>query len=150
MNGLPVAIQSRDPASAAAEVDSHHPLHVVADFVSFATTFFYVIAHSLRRSSFQNQNRTAASSLVDDFVSPLCRVLILLRLGRSFLCSGDETHHHLRQKERPLVRSARGLLSPMFDVARRGRTSHWRLGTAAPAVSPAASQGAVHGTADHR
>ena len=34
------ALQSRDPASAAAEVDSHHPLHVVADFVSFATTFF--------------------------------------------------------------------------------------------------------------
>jgi hypothetical protein len=72
VNGLPVAIQSRDPASAAAEVDSHHPLHVVADFVSFATTIFFVIAHSLRRSSFQNQNRTAASCLVDSFGIPLC------------------------------------------------------------------------------
>ena len=37
--------------------------HVVADFVSFATTFFFyaenVISHSLRRSSFPNRTRFA-------------------------------------------------------------------------------------------
>ena len=86
MNEAPGALQSRDPASAAAEVDSHHPLHVVADFVSFATTIFFVIAHSLRRSSFQNQNRTAAFGLVDNFGLSLCWVLILFRMGLLFFC----------------------------------------------------------------
>jgi len=41
VNGAPAALQSREPASAAAEVKSLHPHHVVADFVSFATAFSY-------------------------------------------------------------------------------------------------------------
>ena len=52
-------------------------LRIVRDGV-----FFFIVnavSHSLRRSSFQNQNRTAASCLVDNFGIPLCWVLILYR-----------------------------------------------------------------------
>ena len=44
------------------------------DFSCFAAN---AVSHSLRRSSFQNQNRTGASCLVDNFGIPLCLVLIL-------------------------------------------------------------------------
>ena len=48
---------------------------------------FFVFAHSLRRSSFQNQNRTAAFGLVDNFGLSLCWVLILFRMGLLFFYS---------------------------------------------------------------
>ena len=52
-----------------------------------------VISHSFRRSSFQKQNRTAASSLVDNFGSSLCWVLFLLG-GRSAHGGFDSPHLH--------------------------------------------------------
>ena len=52
-------------------------LRIVRDGVFFFKA--NAVFHSLRRSSFQNQNRTAASCLVDNFGIPLCWVLILYR-----------------------------------------------------------------------
>ena len=42
------------------------------------------VSYSLRRSSSQNQNRTGALRLVDNFGAPLCRVLILHRASCIF------------------------------------------------------------------
>ena len=50
-------------------------LRIVRDGVFFFKA--NAVSHSLRRSSFQNQNRTGASCLVDNFGIPLCLVLIL-------------------------------------------------------------------------
>ena len=82
MNGVPVALQSRDLASAAAEVDAHHPLHrrrglhIVRDDVFF---FENVISHSFRRSSSQNQTRFLGSDFV--FVEDVEREPLLLVLS---------------------------------------------------------------------
>ena len=58
-------------------------LHIVRDdFLCFAAK---VISHLFRRSSFQKQNRTAASCLVDNFGPPLCWVLFLAGRTRSVI-----------------------------------------------------------------
>ena len=50
-------------------------LRIVRDGVFFFKA--NAVSHSLRRSSFQNQNRTVASCLADNFGTSLCWVLIL-------------------------------------------------------------------------
>ena len=97
-------------------------LRIVRDGVFFFKA--NAVSYSLRRSSSQNQNRTGALRLVDNFGAPLCRVLILLRLGRSFLCSGDEAHHHLRQRKA----TQPGGLSLLFRRESNGSVSEWIAG----------------------
>ena len=54
-------------------------LHIACDdFFCFASK---VVSRSFRCSSFQNQNRTGAARLVDNFGAALCRVLILWGRG---------------------------------------------------------------------
>ena len=84
--------QSRDPASAAAEVDSHHPLHVVADFVSFATTFFSSSLIHFVAPPFKIKTARTLLGLVDNFGLSLCRVLILFRMGLLFFYPGGESN----------------------------------------------------------
>ena len=88
MNEAPGALQSRDPASAAAEVDSHHPLHVVADFVSFATTFFASSLIHFVAPPFKIKTARPLLGLVDNFGLSLCQVLILFRMGLLFFYPG--------------------------------------------------------------
>lgn len=57
---------------------------------------------------------------------------------------------HLCREKRPLVRVARGLLSSVPDRAARRKASCRRVGSAAPALSPATSYGAVYRAKDGR